>query len=127
MPSSDSDKRYSRKYKRSIRGQANQLYHIAKRRAKTRGLPFRLDREWIVERLKYGKCQVTGLEFTLKGQAFAPFAPSLDRIRVDKGYTPGNLQLVCWIYNAAKGVNEHNDVMAMAYALVKGGDRCGLR
>lgn len=111
---------YTKKYIRSIRGMANKLYHVAKRRAMTKKIRFRMDKQWIVERLKIGTCQVTGLDFTFKGKAYSPFAPSIDRIRMEKGYIPGNLQMVCWMYNAAKGTNDHQDVMAMAYALVRG-------
>lgn len=48
-----------------------------------------------------GKCQKTNIEFELCSEA-SPFAPSIDRIESDKGYTPDNVQYVCCAYNLGK-------------------------
>jgi len=45
------------------------------------------------------------------------FCPSLDRVDSSKGYTKDNVQLVCRIYNTAKGNGTKEDVMKMVDAL----------
>jgi hypothetical protein len=54
---------------------------------------------------QHGRCALTGLPFDLRkvgtGQARRPFAPSLDRIEGDKGYTKDNVRLVCQAVNFA--------------------------
>lgn len=47
-----------------------------------------------------GKCALTGVRLTTKYGC--PFGASPDRIDSSKGYTPGNVQLVCKAINLAK-------------------------
>lgn len=70
----------------------------------------------IVVALERGKCEITGIEFYL-GEGHSPWSPSIDRKDSAKGYVPDNIQVVCWMYNAAKGAHRHEDVMKMAAAL----------
>ncbi len=70
-----------------------------------------------------GKCEVTGLAFSLnrpktRRESLRAWGPSVDRVDPLKGYTRDNCRLVCWMYNAAKGVSSDEDVMTMARALV---------
>lgn len=62
-----------------------------------------------------GKCEVTGLPF--EWSIGSPWAPSLDRIDSARGYTHENTQLVCWIYNQAKNIYTHADLLRLASAL----------
>lgn len=41
----------------------------------------------------------------------------MDRKVPQKGYTPENVQMVVWIYNAAKWTGTHEDVMVLVRAL----------
>ena len=45
-------------------------------------------------------------------------APSIDRLVAAEGYVPGNVRIVCWIYNSAKLDWPESLVLRMARALV---------
>ena len=102
------------------RGRAIRLRASAVQRAKRAGLPITITVDWVVEHMAPGRCAVTGIEFdyTPGKEATRPFAPSLDRIDPSRGYTPGNTQVVCWIYNRAKGDGNPEDVLRLARALL---------
>ena len=94
----------------------------AKQRAALRGLAFSLDALELTKRVMAGRCEVSGLTFDLSRDAretyVRPFAPSLDRRVPELGYTMENVQVVAWVYNAAKGQGTHEDVLALARALL---------
>lgn len=101
------------------------MWNGARQRARKAGLEFTLPLESVTFRMARGKCEVTGLPFSTelgKGKGNShPFSPSLDRIDPSKGYTTENTQIVAWVYNAAKHVSSHEDVMQMARALTYAG------
>lgn len=76
--------------------------------------------EWLVERIKAGTCEVTGLPFKLnvQGSGRNPYTPSVDRVDPTKGYHPENCKVVVWIYSAAKMNWTHEDVLILAKALL---------
>jgi len=104
-----------------LNARASYLVSTAKTRAKKQGVPFDLTMPWILEKLEAGMCEATGLPFDFPVRpgvaGRGSFVPSLDRIVPGAGYTCDNVQLVCWIYNAAKGIGTHEHVMRMAEAL----------
>lgn len=84
----------------------NKLMYMAKNRSKSKGLKYDLDLEYLMG-LWYesnGKCSVSGVCLDLgraeKGKVH-PYAPSLDRITPELGYTKGNVRLVCYQLNVA--------------------------
>lgn len=107
--------------RQKARGRAIVMKNAAKQRASKLGLDFDLTREWIEEKLEVGECEMTGLPFnlTLSGRMDNPYAPSLDRIDPERGYTQSNVRVCLWMYNAAKGMWQEEDVLAMAIALVE--------
>jgi len=79
-----------------------------------------LTTQWIADKIEKGVCEVTGIPFVLKkptGAHRSPYTPSVDQIIPGKGYTKDNVQIVIWMYNAAKGEWGHEDVMRMVKAL----------
>lgn len=79
-----------------------------RRNARVRKIPFELTRDQLWEAYELGgrKCQITGIPFDLNkfGCTRAPFAPSLDRIDSRRGYTAGNVRVVCQMINLAMNV-----------------------
>lgn len=85
----------------------HRLYRQAERNALRRGILFRLSVDDL-QRLYdegAGRCAISGIRFnkTLKVGRCRPYAPSIDRIECDKGYTFKNCRLVCVAVNLAIG------------------------
>lgn len=82
------------------------LFSAAKNRAKRAGRAFTITIDWFKEKLQAGHCEVTGLPFDYSRAGKVgrrnPFAPSLDRIRNEDGYTPDNTQVVLTAINIAR-------------------------
>jgi len=92
-------------YKKTPWGKAKHLVADARKSAKKRGLPHTIEAEVIAAIIEEGTCQLTGMPFILEtgetlGVRIHPASPSLDRIDPNKGYTPENVQVVCWAINA---------------------------
>jgi transcription elongation factor Elf1 len=102
--------------KKSVKGRTNLLYHDALKSSKKRGHAFNLRKEWIEEKVRSGKCEVTGIPFDLDSRN--PWMPSLDRKIPSLGYIEENCQVVVWIYNTAKQEFKHEDVLVLADALL---------
>lgn len=113
-----------------IKYRASTLLSGAKQRAKTKGIPFDLTKEWIEEKLKAGKCEVTEISFVIKEYAkknehdcVHPHAPSLDQIEPSKGYTKDNVQVVVDQYNKMKNDRDLETTVFLARKLVEAYDR----
>ena len=106
------------------KGRATHMLNNAKQRSKRSGYEFDLDHKWIEGKLKIGLCEATGLPLLIeinggKGHRNNSFSPSLERVDNSKGYTKNNVQVVCWIYNRAKGAFPIEDLFTMLKALEK--------
>jgi len=111
---------YQKNHYESISGRAWHLLNGARTRAKTRGIDFDLDREWVTERLNAGICEATGLPLVLtrRGKHLkSPWSPSIDRIDSAGGYLKSNCRVTCWIFNVGKNdmLESEFEMMARAY------------
>lgn len=101
----------------------SRLWTGVRRRVKSKNLPFNLTKDWIRQRLEWGRCEVTGLPFQFpnnKGDCGPRFySATIDRIIPNLGYTKENSRLVIFAYNAAKHTGTDKDVMTMALLLVE--------
>ena len=88
---------------KTIPGRAQKLFNAAQGSANRRGLPFTITVDIVADHLSKCKCEVTGMTLDFSVRSRNPFAPSLDQKRPGKGYTPDNIQIVCWWYNRLKG------------------------
>ena len=110
-----------RKYRATPQGCAIQMIAVAKANARAASREFRITIDDILPALERRVCQRSGIPFSFPDgkSGTRAFTPSLDRIDNSKGYIPGNVQVVLWMYNRAKGRDRDADVLRMAKALVK--------
>lgn len=104
MGTQEYHKLWKQKYRKTIPGKASQLLGSAKNRAKIKNLECSLTKEWVIEKLKMGICEVTGLPISLETYGRIdrnPSSPSIDRINCNLGYTPKNSRLVLLSVNDA--------------------------
>lgn len=98
------------------------LIRDARERAKERNIPFSLTLDHVMKHIEYGKCSITGLPFQInkrEGMRTNPYAPSLDQIEPNKGYTNENIRVVIWAYNAMKNEMSDFEVWTICYHVVK--------
>jgi len=87
----------------TVEGRATELLKSARTRAKKKNLECTLTKKWIIDRLKKGYCQETGMKFDLVvGGGKNKLAPSIDRRNLDEGYTAVNCRVVIWAWNNAR-------------------------
>lgn len=105
---------------------AVRLYNSAKNKSAKRGLEFTLEYYDVLERVKGGKCEVTGIPFDQRAKPYRgvdlPFRASLDRVDNTRGYHKDNIMVVCKLFNHAKYMWNTEDVLYMARKLVEGTD-----
>jgi hypothetical protein len=97
-------KMWKRGYRKTVSGKASQLLSSAKNRAKLKSLDCQITKEWIVEKLNIGFCEVTGLPISLETYGRSdrnPNSPSIDRVDCNLGYTLENSRLVLLSVNDA--------------------------
>jgi len=111
------DHKWAMKHYYTVAGRASRLISTAKCRAKKKGRCFTLTPEWAKERLEVGICELSGLPFELgeptgKGRSAGPlpYAPSIDRIDQDKGYTVKNSRMILNCLNAFKNIMSDDDM-----------------
>lgn len=122
-------KQYSAERILDARHRLRALMHSAKYSSAKRGLVYSLDENWrAAQQMKL--CAVTGVPFDFgpppPGLTRNPWAPSLDRRDSAKGYTPENVQIVCWAYNAAKAEWSEDVLLKLARAIVDANLKTGV-
>lgn len=105
-----SDRRLiKKKYREDIECRARLMVANHKKRAQQLGIPFDLDATFVAEKIRAGKCEVSGVAFDLL-TPLGPFSPTLDQRLAQGGYTKDNVQAVCRIYNLMKSNYAEADV-----------------
>ena len=107
--------------RKTVAGRASYLLRSARVRAINKDLDFDLSLDWAIENLEPMLCQATNVPLTFEipnDQRTGRFSPSIDRKDFRLGYTQDNCHIVCMMYNQAKSQGTHEDVVAMAKALV---------
>lgn len=111
------------KHRRLVpRGRAVSLFNSARSRAKKFNMDFNLTHEDIETPLTDGFCEASGIAFDLRppqGTRLNPVSPSIDRKNNNNGYTKGNVQVVCNMYNCGKGEAAELDFIAMCVAVAE--------
>lgn len=86
---------------------------------------FSLTIECVTECIELGCCAVTGIPFDLRpyeskrsGKRCNPFAPSIDRIDSNQGYTNENARVVIWQFNNMKGEMTDSELLAVCQTIV---------
>ena len=96
---------YSRVMRQDPVFRAKVLLRAARNRSKKSGGKVTISVDYIIEKLKNGKCELTDLPFDLsppKNTQKNPFGPSLDRIdSKNKNYEDGNVRVVLQSVNMA--------------------------
>ena len=112
---------YTSAEKRAIR-----LAAACRIRARHAGVDYDLTKDWILEKIAAGVCEVTGIPFDMtplppRGERKSrtpAFAPSLDRITRGGGYTQANTRVVVFIYNVARSDFDDDELNTLARALL---------
>jgi hypothetical protein len=94
------------------------MYRRAKTSAEQKGREFTITREF-VESLYVSRCPILGIElnWSAEAQGSNDYSPSLDRIRSDLGYEPGNVWIVSWRANRLKSNATLKELQAIANAV----------
>jgi len=108
----------------TVDGRARRIFSRSKCQARAAKVGHDLTLEWIESRLRTGRCEATGLPFTLAPSRVGgssrthPFSPSLDRIRQGGDYSEANTRMVVFIYNVARSDFSDDDLLTLARAIV---------
>lgn len=111
----------SEKFYKSIEGRARTLFKSAKRRESKFNEVIDFDYLWILDKLKVGVCEVTGVPFDFNKPVTTnknPFAPSIDRKDSSKGYCKENVRIVIWQYNLMKGEISDEQLITLCRIIV---------
>jgi len=95
---------WKKEYRKTKIGKAGQLLGSAKSRAKAKKLEISITKEWILKKLEFGVCELSGLPFDFSPTGKTnrnPFSPSIDRIDSNKGYIQDNCRLIILSMNDA--------------------------
>lgn len=98
-----------------------ELERSARGRARVSSREYSLPVGWARDRFiaQDGACAVSGMQMTKDRAKRSPHAPSIDRIDSEKGYTPDNCRLVCYIVNCAKNMFTDLEFLEMCEAVTR--------
>jgi hypothetical protein len=104
------------------RGRALQMVRSCKKSAKRRNIVFNISIEDVLPGVQSKNCQLTGIPFNLKPpekKAMNLYAPSIDRIDNNKGYTKDNIRIVLWAVNRAVGEDGDEVMLPILKEMIK--------
>lgn len=110
----------SRSYRATVEGRAKMIMSQVRHRSKKARHTVTVSETVIVNKLRNGMCEGSGLPLNLANiqrHWDNPLGPSLDRIESADGYTDDNIQLVCNMYNRGKNKHDELDFIAMCCAV----------
>ncbi len=103
---------------RRCRAVAQQLYQASLSRSRKAGWPHGITREWLLDKLLFGRCELTGVPFVLERRS--PFMPSLDRIDSNGVYDKQSCRLVLLVVNYAKNAWDEDQFVHALLAAADG-------
>lgn len=121
MGTKEYHKLWKREYRKTTVGKAGQLLGSAKSRASKKGLEVTITKEWVLEKLNLGICEVSGLFFDMSPSGRKnrnPKSPSIDRINSNLGYTPENSRVILLSINDALNQYGLEHFLEMAKAVI---------
>jgi hypothetical protein len=95
------------------------MIRAARGRAREKGLPFDLDKEWGYATWGDGCCSLTGIKFEHQIVRQSSRSPSIDRIKPSLGYVKSNCRFVLSAVNSLKGASEDEEMFVIAKALIE--------
>ena len=80
------------------------MFYAARTRAKKRGLPFNITKEYLFTIWPADNCcPIFGMPFQINRRKGPHYdSPTLDRVIPDKGYVKGNIAVISWVANMLK-------------------------
>ena len=103
----------------NIRRRLGSLAYAAKNRAKTKGLPYNINTDFVIDlwEAQGMQCPVSGRMFDLESwgnkSQVNPDAPSIDRIDPSLGYIKGNIRLVTYLTNVCLNEYGHDYLLQL--------------
>lgn len=112
--------------KTTLKSQLTRRLNDARKRARNRAQSGREDGVCTLKlsdlmyqwRKQEGKCALTGRTMVYDSLSTGPEGVSLDRINSNKGYVPGNIQLVCVAVNNMKRRLSNEDLVGWCYDIL---------
>ena len=114
-------KQKSRKHHNSVHGRAKSLFNAAQRRSLQRNYEFTIDLDWVVSRLEFGKCALTGIPFVFETRHNGhrnPYSPKKKKKDSSKGYTKDNCRVILWALNMGFADWGQDTYLEIARALI---------
>ena len=112
---------WKQEYRKTTLGKAGQLLGSAKTRASKKNLEVTITKEWILEKLNQGVCELSGVLFDMSPSGRKnrnPKSPSIDRINSSLGYTPENSRIILLSLNDALNQYGLEHFLEMAKAVI---------
>lgn len=116
----------SAKHYKSLKGRAMTLFKSGLRRSSNFNEIVDYDYLYILDKLKLGVCEVTGIPFDFdkpKTTCKNPFSPSIDRINPNLGYCKSNVRIVIWQFNLMKGEMTDADLFKLCRRILNVSDK----